>query len=423
MLRKYCLLQILLFLIVLNAVGQKLTDTIPIGGNTWVKAPALITDTGLVCWTSAQNIPKVYFRCDTAATLTLAMRIRVPQGRSTIKVSIGNKTFLKHISNHNYAVVPIGKVAIRSSGYQTISFTGISKTGSTFAEISDVFVSGRNGKLTYVKSNSSLYFGRRGPSVHLAYQLPPAYKDGASWFYSEITVPKGNDKKGSYFMADGFGEGYFGMQVNSNTERRVLFSVWSPFQTDDPKSIPDSMRVSLVKKGAQVHVGEFGDEGSGGQSYMRFNWSADKTYGFLLHAEPDSARHATVYTAWFKDEAANEWYLIASFSRPKTVTKLNHLHSFLENFMPETGDQSRMALYHNQWSANGKGEWTVVTSALFTADATAHGGYRDDYAGGAYQGAFFLRNCGFFNGKVPYGATFKREVIGPAPKIDLEKLP
>jgi hypothetical protein len=47
----------------------------------------------------------------------------------------------------------------------------------------------------------------------------------------EITVPVGQDPIGSYFMANGFGEGYFGFQVNSKTERRVLFSVWSPFRT------------------------------------------------------------------------------------------------------------------------------------------------------------------------------------------------
>ena len=52
-------------------------------------------------------------------------------------------------------------------------------------------------------------------------------------------VPEGNDVLGSYFMANGFAQGYFGIQVNSPTERRILFSVWSPFHTDDPSEIPD----------------------------------------------------------------------------------------------------------------------------------------------------------------------------------------
>lgn len=53
-------------------------------------------------------------------------------------------------------------------------------------------------------------------------------------------------------MANGFGEGYFGMQVNSETERRILFSVWSPFKTDNPKEIPDDHKITLNKVGQQV---------------------------------------------------------------------------------------------------------------------------------------------------------------------------
>jgi len=33
------------------------------------------------------------------------------------------------------------------------------------------------------------------------------------WFYNEIFVPKDCDVVGSYYMANGFQQGYFGMQV------------------------------------------------------------------------------------------------------------------------------------------------------------------------------------------------------------------
>jgi hypothetical protein len=94
---------------------------------------------------------------------------------------------------------------------------------------------------------------------------------------NEITVPAGNDPVGSYFMGNGFGEGYFGIQVNSAIERKVLFSVWSPFETDDPREIPDDKKIILLKKGKEVHAGEFGSEGSGGQSYLKYNWKAFDT--------------------------------------------------------------------------------------------------------------------------------------------------
>jgi Domain of unknown function (DUF5077) len=77
------------------------------------------------------------------------------------------------------------------------------------------------------------YWGRRGPSVHLNYLLPDSVD--ARWFYNELTVPAAEDKVSSYFMVNGFDLGYFGIQVNSTTERRILFVVWSPFDTNDPK--------------------------------------------------------------------------------------------------------------------------------------------------------------------------------------------
>jgi hypothetical protein len=49
-------------------------------------------------------------------------------------------------------------------------------------------------------------------------------------------------------MATGFAEGYFGMQVNSDQERRILFSIWSTYETDDPSRIPEDEKVILVKK-------------------------------------------------------------------------------------------------------------------------------------------------------------------------------
>jgi hypothetical protein len=106
-------------------------------------------------------------------------------------------------------------------------------------------------------------------------------KNNVEWFYNEVTVPVGNDVLGSYFMADGFTGGYFGMQVNSETERHILFSVWSPFVTDNPKKIPDSLKIKLLKKGEVVHAGEFGSEGAGGQSYMNFPWGSRQNLRFF----------------------------------------------------------------------------------------------------------------------------------------------
>ena len=74
-----------------------------------------------------------------------------------------------------------------------------------------------------------------------------------------MAVLKGSDLLGSYFMANGFAEGYFGIQVNSQTERIILLSLWSPLKTDDPTSIPEDQKIKLLKKGDDVISNDFGE--------------------------------------------------------------------------------------------------------------------------------------------------------------------
>src|SRR5690606_33168904 len=84
--------------------------------------------------------------------------------------------------------------------------------------------------------------------------------------------------------------------------------------------IPDDQKILLLKKGNGVYTGEFGNEGSGGQSFLRYNWQAETTYKFLLKGEPDGKGN-TVYSAWFFAPEKNNWQLIAScfFREQKTM--------------------------------------------------------------------------------------------------------
>lgn len=392
---------------------------IPIGGNAWIAGGGdSVTKEGIVNWSDPRSVCRVFVRVTQPGTFKVSL-VLPADGTSKIKVTILNK----------HAEVSVdggvaGEWSVTAPGYVPVEIQGLSKSGNNFGTLTGIGVSGSaiTPEMTYVKNNDGNYFywGRRGPSVHLRYDT--GGKDDVEWFYSEITVPEKNDVIGSYYMANGFGEGYFGMQVNSETERRVLFSVWSPFKTDDPKAIPEGERIVLEKKGEGVYTGEFGNEGSGGQSYLRYNWKADQSYGFLLRAQPDGAE-ATTYTAWFLAPEVSQWKLIASFKRPKKSTYLKGLYSFLENFVPETGHLTRMAYYSNQWLVDSKGVWTELKSMMFTGDATARKNYRKDYAGGVEGTSFFLKNCGFFNDFTALDQTFTKTSIGKPPKIDFSKLP
>jgi hypothetical protein len=150
-------------------------------------------------------------------------------------------------------------------------------------------------------------------------------------------------------------------------------------------------------------------------------WKAGTTYSFLLKGEP-SVNKSTDYTAYFFAPEIGKWQLIASFKRPQTSNYLKSLYSFLENFRTETGYISRQGLYSNQWVCTKEGKWIEITRAKFTADATAKKESRLDYSGGVENGAFFLKNCGFFNDKTEINSLFSREMTGKTPDVDLKGL-
>lgn len=401
-----------------SAFAQTSSLEIGMSGNSYVTRQhdgARITDRGLTRWTDPKSVVSVYFYLHESTTADLSL---LAKGHSEIKVSYGKKHFKVRLDSDDFTQVPVGRISVSKPGYVRIDLQGLSMEGNSFGEVKQLVAANVSGKSSYV-TNFADYWGRRGPSVHLAYKLPAG---DTEWFYNEVTVPKEGETMHSYYMAAGFGEGYFGMQYNSPTERRVLFSVWSPFDTQNPKDIPDSHKIKLLRKGKDVHIGEFGNEGSGGQSYLRYPWKAGRTYKFLMQVHPDNQGN-TIYTAYFYAPEEKAWRLIASFQRPLTNTWYTHAHSFLENFNPEQGYLSRKVMFGNQWARSKDGKWTRITDATFTHDATASAGVRLDYQGGETKdNRFYLMMGGFFNESVSMGTQFHCEPTGQAPEIDWEAL-
>ena len=342
----------------------QLSISIPTEGNSWVisdleSTNQIINKEGITNWKEKETIIRTYFKTEQTGNLNIAIYAKAVSGSSEMKITCENKTEILTVENTDWDTIPVGTFQIEQPGYHFIEIQGLKKSDEFFPEIESILIGGEvtNGKVYFAKDD--FYWGRRGPSVHLNFQVPENTGE-VVYFYNEITVLENNDILGSYFMANGFGEGYFGMQVNSPTERRILFSVWSPFKTDNPNDIPEDQKIKLLKKGKGVYTGEFGNEGSGGQSYLKFMWKTGITYKFLLKGKPTGTGE-TDFTAWFFAPEVNEWKLIASFRRPKTDTYLTHLYSFLENFHTETGNVTRKGLFSNQWIYATNNEWIELT--------------------------------------------------------------
>jgi len=408
---------------------EQVTDVvIPLGGNAFVtkrgslNSPEVITDFGLGNWMDSESICSIFFKLEKAEKFHVSLRVKVLPKRnsSKIRVSIPDReAYEVVIEGPESYIQRLGTMSSDSCGYVQINLQGISKTGFFFGDVSELILSGVTGTVTFISDPELFYFGRRGPSVHFSFH--PETPECLEYFYNEVKVPLDQDVIGAYFMANGFDGGYFGMQVNSAEERRILFSVWSDYDTDNPDDIPEEYRVQLLRKGEHVEVNDFGSEGSGKQSILRHTWKAGETYRFLIAGCPIEY-DCTKFTAWFCPPDS-QWQLIASFKKPKVATYLGGLYSFSENFEPDMGHHPRKVIFQNQWVRTLSCVWKEVVKGKFTGDETSRNG-RHDYAGGISEdGHFYLKNCGFFDDMVPTGGYFVRECTNCPPVIDIENLP
>jgi hypothetical protein len=406
-----------------------MNTAIPTQGNSWyLRNPGTalqqVFNIGDQNWTDSGLILRTWFRLERPGEVHIGLRVKVVNGTSVIKASFAGEEKDLELTGQEYKTVYVDTYNITKAGYYYVDLKGVSKESLNYAEVGDIMLGGSAtaGGVHYINEDY-YYWGRRGPSVHLSYEVPQAAAS-IKYYYNEMTITEGNDVIGSYFMANGFSQGYFGIQVNSATERRVLFSIWSPYQTDNPGEIPPEYRVVLLRKGDEVVAQEFGNEGSGGQSFLRYNWITGNTYRFLVKIEP-AGDNKTDYTAWLFPPELGEWKLIASWRRPFTNTFATGLHSFLENFNTRTGPLGREVYYNNQWAYDINGQWHELTRARFTVDQTGRDKARLDFAGGikSDEHGFFLKNCGFFDETTSPDIHFNRTPKFVSPAIDFESLP
>ncbi len=386
-----------------------------------------VSNRGWENWSDCNAVFSAYIKITEKADFKLSLKFSPAKNDCIIRCTIGAETKNATVSiNDTYAY--FGNWSVNSVGYIKMDFSGVS-CGTEFPMANEIIIEADNDEIFcgYVKKDDvqNYYWTRRGPSVHCGYDIKSLGNgEDFEWFYNEVTVPCDMSPVGTYAMAIGFTGGYFGIQVNSENERRILFSIWSPFQTDNPDEIPEDKKVRLIDKHKNMYTCEFGGEGSGGQSYMIYNWHSGETYKFLMRIHPtENEVNKTTYTAYFCFPESGKWELLASFVRPDTNSYIEHPHSFLENFDDENGFLYRCAVFSNQWAITKNGTWYAPEDIVFTADATARAGNREDYSGGIINGSFYLENGGFFNHKTEIYSKFKIDRSNSVkPNIDISEL-
>ncbi len=399
---------------------------IPTAGNSWIYNSDnfiwtdMVDDDGIRHWRNKDMSIRTFFYCEKAGKISLGIRGKVEMNWSKLFVKIDNQSTFVKLSNRQMNDIWVGDFDIDEAGYHCVEISGLKKRSRVYADINDILIKPLDAnKISYI--NDDFVFGRRGATPNLFYIVPERCPQNIEWFYSEAMVPDSQDVAGCYYAIEGFDGGYFGIQVNHLSKKQFIFSIWSPYVTDNPSEIPEEYRVTCLRKRDSVLVRDFGDEGSGLQSFKIFEWKTNIKYGFLVGARPNRD-NTTDFVAYFYDPESTQWYLMAEFKQPKTNTYLQGLYSFSENFLYYQGIHSRKAYYGNQWVC-ANGQWYEIRRARFEADNTAQKGNRMDYSGGIEHNMFYLKNGGFTNDHTPLDSYFTRELTDDEPDVDFEMLP
>ncbi|MCP4175698.1 MAG: DUF3472 domain-containing protein [Fuerstiella sp.] len=381
-------------------------------------AARISADDGITRWTGPETSVTWFGQLQTPGTLSASVVLRLqPETTSRLKLSIGEQSREVTVRGHatDSVTAQFGTFKIDEGGYHSFKLLSLNSSGQNNGSVLELVLVGT----AVDDAHFNMQPRRNAASVHLAYPVPRDTQVSA--FYCEMTGLE--DPLWSYYMACGWHRGYFGMQVNSPTERRIIFSVWdSGNEGVDRNKVADENRVLLVDKGADVFSGSFGNEGTGGHSHLKFQWKTGEKQRFLVTAEPVDTTH-TIFAGYYFHPDKKQWMLISSWKAPKEGRRLRGLYSFSENFIGRNGHVIRKALYGNQWIRDSAGEWSEITTAKFSHDATGKADRRDRFMG-VEGGQFFLSHGGFTDGYTEFGVPFERPPTNRSPaSMKLPPLP
>lgn len=385
----------------------------PDGGGARVSA-----DNGVTHWLDSKTKVLWFGKLKRVGNLSASLDVRLKRGATArLRLTIGNQS--KEVrtvgKDSDTMTLSFGEFDITKEGYHQFRLTSLSDKGGPTADVEALVLNGPAVR----DAHFNLKPRRNAASVHLFY--PVSRDTEVSAFYCEMTGLE--DPLWSYYMACGWHRGYFGMQVNSPTERRIIFSVWdSGNEAVDRRKVAAENRVTLVNKGEGVYSGSFGNEGTGGHSHLKFAWKTGERQRFLVTAEPVDKTH-TIFAGYYFRRDKKEWMLISSWKAPKEGKYLRGLYSFSENFVGRNGHMVRKALYGNQWIRRADGKWIELTEAKFSHDPTGKADRLDRFMG-VEDGQFFLSHGGFIPGFTEYGKSFRRPPTDRSPAaMSLPPLP
>ncbi|MDR1737492.1 MAG: DUF3472 domain-containing protein [Candidatus Symbiothrix sp.] len=322
-----------------------------------------------------------------------------------------------------------------------------SKTTNGSITIYDLLLTGYSTPQRVINTDPHTTDYLSSPSVHLHYTTADASAGNGNsyeWFYQEVLVPSTDVSPiYTYWESIGFSGGYLGLQNNTNTERRILFSVWDQIDVDAYNAAgrtppPDSL-VSLVDKAPYITSNGFGNEGTGGQSYFAHakTWREGYPVRFLFNVRRDTdtcticaskQKPTVILSAWYCAYDPNDatltdvpdsikgWRYIASWRRPFVSALQGPTGSFIENFGWSNGNLVRKGYYYNTWGWHTSLKKWIHFNKCTGTNTDGDAGQRIDYEHGVssdtgHTDKFYMLSGGYGNTKKGTAYTVPLQTI------------
>ena len=140
--------------------------------------------------------PRIFYT-DRVGLLNVTIWCKAMSGESTIQIKLDDfKETVVECKDGNFHEQKVGQHNITQSGYHFVELRGCRKVVLAMQKSQKSYsrIKATDGQLHFI-GDADNYFGRRGPSCHLAYSVP-SEAGAIEWFYNEVTVPVHNDIHG-----------------------------------------------------------------------------------------------------------------------------------------------------------------------------------------------------------------------------------
>jgi hypothetical protein len=295
--------------------------------------------------------------------LNAAVALRLPSNSaSKLRLNIAGQSreATARGDGTNDVLVRFGKFEIKTPGYQRFALEALNAS-PPFGDLSALVSTGRpRTTRTSISSRaatprrciSGIHFQTARTSPHSTVRSPD----------SKIRSPLTTWRAAGIAAISDAGQ-------QQDRARRIIFSVWdSGNEAVSRGKVADENRVTLVAKAKASISGDFGNEGTGGHSHLKYNWKTGEKQRFHRHRAADEQHfhHLLRLLVPSREAAVDAHLFMARADGRRLAARIVFLQR--EFRRQQRPSRAQSALRKPMDSADN-GAWIELTTASFSHDS------------------------------------------------------